>query len=104
MLDRAESAGRGFVVAGGVALRGAALFEFGNVGAGDERLGLERAAQHDDANLGVLLELSSTTGMPSHISTDSALRRAGLLKVIQPIAPSFSAMIFSVGDLIIASS
>src|SRR6185437_9952283 len=45
-----------------------------------------------------------TVGMPSHMSIDSALRRAGLLKVSQPIAPSFSAINFSVGDLIITYS
>src|SRR4030095_12667802 len=39
---------------------------------------------------------SSTVGMDSHISYDVALWRAGLLKMIQPIAPSFFAISLSV--------
>ena len=34
--------------------------------------------------------------MACHISTDTALRRAGLLKTTQPIGPSICALIFSV--------
>src|SRR5690348_17048256 len=44
------------------------------------------------------------TGIACHMSSDSALRRSGLLKIIQPMAPSFSAIIRSVGDIIDGSS
>ena len=37
----------------------------------------------------------------SHIAIDTAFLRAGLLKVTQPIAPSFSAIIFSVLEIVI---
>src|SRR5579883_2040822 len=41
-------------------------------------------------------------GIADHISTEIALRRAGLLNTIQPIAPSISAIIRSVGEIILS--
>src|SRR5262249_32296541 len=38
----------------------------------------------------------STFGIPAHISTETALRRSGLLKISQPIAPSLRPTSFSV--------
>src|ERR1700686_1535381 len=37
----------------------------------------------------------------SHMAMETALRRSGLLNVIQPIGPSFSAIIFSVLEIVI---
>ena len=51
---------------------------------------------------GSLSNRSRMVGIASHISSDTALRRAGLLKVIQPIGPSMRASILSVGRLIMA--
>src|SRR6185312_12237537 len=44
------------------------------------------------------------TGIACHMSSDSALRRAGLLNTIQPIAPSISAIMRSLGEIIFRSS
>jgi hypothetical protein len=38
-------------------------------------------------------------GIAAHISADMALSFAGLLKTIQPIGPSISAIMRSVGDI-----
>src|SRR5690348_186726 len=42
---------------------------------------------------------SMIVGIAAHISADMALSLAGLLKIIQPIAPSASAIMRSVGDI-----
>src|SRR5665213_851222 len=44
------------------------------------------------------------SGIACHISSDTALRRAGLLKTSQPIGPSISAIMRSVGDFMTRSS
>ena len=70
----------------------ALLLELRDVGAGDEGL-VARAGEHDDAHLaGRRRSRSSTVGIASHMSTDTALRRAGLLKISQPTAPSLRAI------------
>src|SRR5580658_4830758 len=47
---------------------------------------------------------SRIAGTACHMSSEMAFRRPGLLNTIQPIAPSFSAIMRSLGEIIASSS
>ncbi len=77
--------------------------ELRDVGAGDE--GASPApVKTTTRTSGSASKAASTSGIARHMSSETALRRSGLLKIIQPIGPSLRPISFSTPRSIVSSA